>query len=50
MMGAGSDNPFLRFLVVQEEGKQSTPKDTGGRTQSLDSIPLVILLEDKLHK
>ena len=49
MLGLSSDDPVLRLLVVQEEGEQGIPEDTGGSTQCLDPIPLVVLLEDKLH-
>ena len=50
MVGSGSDDPVFRLLIVQEEGEQGIPEDTGGSTRSLDLIPLVVLLEDKLHK
>ena len=49
MLGSGSDDPVFRLLVVQEEGEQGIPEDTSGSTKSLDLIPLVVLLEDKLH-
>ena len=49
MVGSGSDDPVFRLLIVQEEGEQGIPEDTGGSTRSLDLIPLVVLLEDKLH-
>ena len=46
MLGSGSDDPVFRLLIVQEEGEQGIPEDTGGSTQCLDLIPLVVLLED----
>ena len=50
MLGLGRDDPVLRLFNIKEEREYSVVVNTGRGTMSLDSVSLVVLLDNELKK
>ena len=50
MLGLGRDDPVLRLFNIKEEREYSVIVNTGRGTMSLDSVSLVVLLDNELQK
>ena len=50
MLGLGRDDPVLRLFNIKEECEYSVIVNTSRCAMSLDSVSLVVLLDNELQK